>query len=772
MRTTRFSTRPAVVLLACFAVASPAAAQSLDAMSSDVEVLQGRLTQLEEEFLRPIVLEQTMTMTSRLADGQARYYIGDYESAAIVLVDIVENERYRGELGYDDARYMLADSLYRSRNFVMARSYFEEIVEDNDPVYGLDAARGLLEVAFAMGRYDGLEELYANLQQQRGTMGPEIAYVRGKALYFQGDYDAARSAFGGIPADSDLYIRARYFIGVIMARDSDYAGAMGEFERVLSDLQPTDADDPDLTEAEEELRDLAYLAKGRIFYEQQAWDDAINTYAYVPRNSLHFDDALYEISWTLIREERYAEAVQNLEILALVADSESIAAEAELLRGDLLMRSQDYEEAVESFELVADRYEPLQLEMREMLEGRSDAAEYFEALVNPESGALRIPQIAQQWVDDELIVERALNLVRDIAFMWDTLEQSRAVLEQLDTALSNASGVDVFPRTREGWGSALELLNASISLRVQLVDAEYSYLTGMMPSDAEAQYQQLRDRRERLQAEWEDVPQTLVEMENREVENESFLEELVLEVYRAEMEIQLVRDQIESVRLIIGEQVRAGERTREEMRPILDELDEMEADLEIREDEAEDLRLELERSELVVGVTQDDATNENDLRRRLLDALRLEVEFLAGYRGANSARSSEFARLTTLHQRLDAVDDGVVEMMESLEDLVGEQTEQYRAILEEERELLSRYERQLAMYERQASLMAGEIAHQSFIDVQARLEDLTLRANLGIIDVAWREKEELTDEIDQLFTERNRALRILDADFSELLVDE
>ena len=173
-------------------------AQSLDALSNEVDSVIGRLATVRSDYVRPVTLQREMSLATRLADGQLRYILGEYDAAAIILVDVVENPAYEGLPGYSDARFLLADSLFEARNFILARGYFEDVISDNDPVYGLDAARRLLEIAFEMNRYEGLDTLYAQLQRQRGaTMGPEIAYVRAKALYFGARYEDAADSFSG-----------------------------------------------------------------------------------------------------------------------------------------------------------------------------------------------------------------------------------------------------------------------------------------------------------------------------------------------------------------------------------------------------------------------------------------------------------------------------------------------------------------------------------------------------------------------------------------------
>jgi hypothetical protein len=61
------------------------------------------------------------------------------------------------------------------------------------------------------------------------------------------------------------------------------------------------------------------------------------------------------------------------------------------------------------------------------------------------------------------------------------------------------------------------------------------------------------------------------------------------------------------------------------------------------------------------------------------------------------------------------------------------------------------------------------VAQASFGRVRDRLNGIMMRANIGVLDVAWQQKEELTKEIGELVRRRQDALSIIDADFEEIL---
>ncbi len=764
-----------VVPLALVALAGDTFGQTagdghLAAIESETTSLQGRLNQLRTDFLYPEELSVQRDFTTRFAEGQLRYILEEYDAAATILVDVVENPDFRAHVGFDTAVYLLADSLHLDRNFILARGYFEQLIESESRQHSLDAARRLLEIAFALNQYDGLEVLYRSFERRGGAgVGDELAYVRGKALYFQERFPDAITAFGAVTARSDLYDRARYFTGVAHVRLGQLDRASAEFDGVIGRLAMQQSLDDELSD----VLDLAYLAKGRVQYERGEWLDASATYNEVPRSSPYFDAALYEIAWTLIREERYENAINNLEVLMLVADpSGRFATEARLLRGDLLLRLERYEDAIDDFEYVADRFFPVEQDLLEIAERHEDPRAFFEALVNPETGALRLPTDAMAWVRSDSSLDRVLTLATDAVALQAAIAESRQLIGELDAALNQGSRVDAFPRLREGWTRTIEVQNDGVMLAVALVEYERGLLWGRLSGPEQSEYEALRSRRAALQARVENLPRTFAEVDEREAVVVGALGGMVLEVYRAEQEVAMVRSELAALRTLLDDQAQEGEISRDELLRMRAELDTADRELDVHLNAARALRNEINVRQVHVGVADDVGSAERALRQQLLAALGSEAAFLADRRHLAADRTSDFSRADRQRAALAEIDAGIEAFFVAVDRLVAQQTVEYRALLEEERANVSLYERILAEVTAESELVSGQVAYGAFRDVQVRFSELTLRANLGVLDVAWRQKEDLTDRIDTLFDERNQAIRVLDADFAELLLTE
>jgi hypothetical protein len=79
------------------------------------------------------------------------------------------------------------------------------------------------------------------------------------------------------------------------------------------------------------------------------------------------------------------------------------------------------------------------------------------------------------------------------------------------------------------------------------------------------------------------------------------------------------------------------------------------------------------------------------------------------------------------------------------------------------------YKLQVANLELESKGLAAKIAYNSFTVVRKKFYDLVLRAEVGVIDVAWREKQTIQSEKLNLTKNKNRELKVLDSEFSDLL---
>src|SRR5690606_17852770 len=201
-----------------------------------------------------------------------------------------------------------------------ARSRLRELIAHSGQAafrpYLQRALGRLIEIAIHTRDFDGVEDYFAQLSQiPPGEIEATTNYFRAKYLYNravpaedvlraptegvapptvdQVGLEEARQAFEAVQEGSLYYPQARYFIGVIHTLREQYPQAIEAFRRVLRS--------PAETDEQREVLELTQLALGRLYYETDQLDQAVEAYQAVPRTSANFHIALYEIAWVYIR---------------------------------------------------------------------------------------------------------------------------------------------------------------------------------------------------------------------------------------------------------------------------------------------------------------------------------------------------------------------------------------------------------------------------------------------------------------------------------------
>ena len=65
--------------------------------------------------------------------------------------------------------------------------------------------------------------------------------------------------------------------------------------------------------------------------------------------------------------------------------------------------------------------------------------------------------------------------------------------------------------------------------------------------------------------------------------------------------------------------------------------------------------------------------------------------------------------------------------------------------------------------------VVGKIAHEGFRDVANQFQEVVVRSQVGVVDVAWALKDLKTKEVTKVLNQQARDLRVLDNEYKEVL---
>jgi tetratricopeptide (TPR) repeat protein len=626
----------------------------------------------------------------------------------------------------------------------------------------------LIEIAIHTRDFREVDGYFARLEAlPSSTLSVTTAYFRAKYLYNravpvddvlnapanaairgidQGPLEQARKGFIAIPGGTEFSLRSKYFVGAIHTLRGEYLDAIAAFHDVLGH-EPA-------SEQERKVAELTYLALGRLYYETEQPEQAIEAYRAIPQTSVHFGEALYELAWTYIRMGDAIQAERALELLAVAAPESPLNADGKVLRGDLLARTGRYDEAEVVFDEVRETFGPIRDELARKRQEHPDLHAYFRKVVRENLDHFDIddfiPESARRWIDLEGDYERALEVLADLSEAKQLVSETDELAQRITAVLSAPNRVSVFSDLRRQRERTTGLRNRAARARGTLINTE-----AQARGNRQGEVARIRSRRQELQAAVMKMP----------VETEDFIDRDLdkLGEYRlAERELQGLRVEILGLEArVVASRTGLASVDPEKVDPnaLRAQIDQHEADIQQYEEQLTWIRRRLEVGRLHVGVGDKRYQADDAERSKFIELVDRERE-LAGSGGP--AYNAAFSRVTDVERQLDQRDAEVAAM-------VRRRVSEMLAVVDEETANLARYRAALGSLEGETEDVVGAITYLNFNRVHERFYDLVLRADLGKIDVSWARREDHRLRIDGLTRERARELQALDDEFRDVM---
>ncbi len=772
------------VLLASLALAiglgSVARAQDLRELNRELTDIEGDLEAVRGQPLRAQNVRSPTYVEERLTDGELYYRLQDYLRASIIFTDIVDN--HPNPPAAADALFLLGDSLFHAGDYLGARSRFRQVLDRaNDPTmrpYIQRSLGRLIEIAIHIRDFEGVDAYFQQLSRLPPTeVEATTAYFRAKYLYSRAvpeeqelreagtgtldqqqqtfapgaqvdlaTLEQSRQAFEAVPQGSPYYLQARYFIGVIHTIRNEYPQGIEAFRRVLRG----EASTPE----QRKVLHLTHLALGRLHYETDQLDQAVEAYQAVPRTSPYFDTALYEIAWVYIRLGDSTRAERALEVLAVAAPDSHYIPDGKVLRGNLLLRNGRFDDANDVFREVRNQFGPVLRDLDEIRDANPDLQAYFRQLVRENMEAFDVsnflPETARNWVNLEGDFERAVNALRDLAQARQLIRETDDLVVRLNAALGAPNRVSVFTDLREQREKTTALRNRLVSVRRQLVRWEERNVRG-----SGAELDQVRSQRRQIERQLGGMPTNSDDFVVRD--DELLGRYRALNRQLAEMEVELLGIDARIVALKRFLDTAGAEM--ENTEAIRTEIAQQEAAVVAYREQIADLERLIEVGRIQVGV--------GDTRYERDDRLRSEYQALVDRErqlsgAANSEAEPLFRRAASIESAINTYDARV-------DAVVEERVAEMRRVIDEESAKLVGYRNEVAGLEGEAEEVIGAVTADTFTEVRDRFYDLVLRADVGRIDVSWARREEHRMRVDMLTRERSRDLQALDDEFRDIM---
>jgi hypothetical protein len=138
--------------------------------------------------------------------------------------------------------------------------------------------------------------------------------------------------------------RAFYLLGALEVQSKNYPKAQTYFTKA-SQFALSSITEPDLRKRDQQVRELAWLALGRVCFETRDFFNGIDAYQSISNTSPNFIDAVYEMGWFALDHGEHATALAALEPLAQARPNDALGWQALLLKGYIMLQKNNYKSA-------------------------------------------------------------------------------------------------------------------------------------------------------------------------------------------------------------------------------------------------------------------------------------------------------------------------------------------------------------------------------------------------------------------------------------------
>jgi chromosome segregation ATPase len=275
-----------------------------------------------------------------------------------------------------------------------------------------------------------------------------------------------------------------------------------------------------------------------------------------------------------------------------------------------------------------------------------------------------------------------------------------------------------------------------------------------------------RLRRKELAAKVATLPTTGEGMTERKERFDAGFDRLEEKLHEATVQLQGVRAQLVAIDLLYGEQLRSTEVAPTALENTKRRIQEFKSILDDLEVQREAIKRDLDDAELTTTMSGGKGAREQTLREAYRQALDEEIQLGAGL------NTDEMRRAAQADQRAMALFDRNQQFLDKLRSVVDAHVGDLRAELLAERENLRRYAESVATINTDAEGIRDAATRIALDHVRAEVHDIVVRADVGIIDVAFARKQRETEKIGRLQRQKSEELTQLNQAYADLTQDE
>jgi tetratricopeptide (TPR) repeat protein len=352
---------------------------------------------------------------------------GQYEGAANAFFSLARKPELLEER--PQIKYMLSNMLIRLKLYQTAAFQLVDVIRLNHPKYSKLAITKLAIVADVLG--DDTILNYAISRVDVNDIPAEnkdmIHYRLGEIKNRNHEFDKAIELFQMIGPASSYYYQAQYSKALAELEANHPDQAIETLNKMIEARGHASITDTNKVEAQ--------LALGRAYYQKKSWEESVEAYSKVPRDTVMWHDAVFEQSWAMLRAARFRSVLSNFQSLHSAYYEKFYMPESLLLRAIVYLYICKYDEMEKVLGLFETTYGPMRAKVRDFLHNSNDALTtysqvnlaYLQSKGLENKTNLQVPYIALKYVLDQGDVKRSIRYLDKLAQEKNRIEGSSSL---------------------------------------------------------------------------------------------------------------------------------------------------------------------------------------------------------------------------------------------------------------------------------------------------------------------------------------------------------
>lgn len=774
------------------------------------------------------------TSVSRLIEAQVAFGVGDYDTSSVLLYEVVsKNAATPGATGVDVGVYYLAESLYQQGDLAAARTYFARVVDEIGAAsrYYQAALERLVELAILLDEHEGIEARLTALGQVAAAGGrPSATYVRGKYAASRGQHDDALALLAQVPAGSTYDFQAQYVTGTVYVAKGDLPRAIEAFT-ALAARKPSRAADRRVIELsfmalgrlnyERDLPAKAIDSYLEIDRKSDLFADALYEVAWVYVKGKQFDKALRALELLALTDPnstklptvkilegnlriRKAQLLRSRQIEGMVSAEGTPAEEYDRARTVFGNTHDTYKEPLDAITAVLAGTGCLDSERGGLVKppapppelapidpaapapvdpaASADAtatgavpaaapvcivaspADFLDQLSGRNSKAFSIdaelPSIGAAWLREDAEVARVIDVESDLGDIQDSIEESESTIERLELSMSLANKVKLFPELGKKRARATDMQAALLAMQLAVVEEEVTLAPAGGNDPALAA---LTTARKLAVAELANLPTAEKAFAERVARVRGSYDTLE----GTASQVQVALDGLEAARAELQAALADPATGVFQRAQLTQGLAEVDADIGPMRAELTALRADIALGRDEAAARDEFALYAKATRQKARQAIAAEHAALKAAlgAGANPAFDRTMTRANVLEDKLEALN-------KRLDDTAEAALVDVRAEVAANKTELAATRAEFLQLEAESRAIGGEVVARAMVGTQDDLDDVLVRADVGKVDVAWSQKEDVDADLKSFTLSKQRGLKQLYIEFKDILDEE